>query len=174
SMGLVGSEIAELLRSIGMQVDYYDKYKVGGSSLERVLKESDVIVLASPLTEETKGLIGKKEFSMMKEGVILINVGRGELIDLEAALEALESGKLGGLGLDVFPREPPFGDAIFERLLGFNNVVLTPHLGGTSLESERRVIDEVTRIFSKWLGARPLINKDSYRASVSTSWRKPS
>ncbi|MEM3480562.1 MAG: NAD(P)-dependent oxidoreductase [Candidatus Korarchaeum sp.] len=172
SMGIVGSEIAELLRSIGMHVDYYDKYKVGGIGLERVLMESDVIILASPLTEETRGLIGRRELSMMRDGAILINVGRGELLDLEAALEALESGKLGGLGLDVFPREPPFGDAAFERLLELDNVVVTPHLGGTSRESERRVVGEVTRIFGKWMGARYSIDSE-YRANVSISRRKP-
>ncbi len=171
SMGIVGSEIAELLRSIGMHVDYYDKYKAGGKSLERVLRESDVVVLAAPLTEGTRGLIGRRELSIMRDGAILINVGRGELLDLEAALEALESGKLGGLGLDVFPREPPFSDPTFGRLLEFDNVVVTPHLGGTSLEAERRIVDEVARIFGKWMSA-PLIGRSSHEANASASWRK--
>ncbi|RDD54083.1 MAG: hypothetical protein BA066_01110 [Candidatus Korarchaeota archaeon NZ13-K] len=177
SMGIVGSEIAELLRGIGMSVDYYDKYRAGGRELERLLRESDVVVLASPLTEETRGLIGRREISLMKDGAILINVGRGELLDLEAAVEALDSGKLGGLGLDVFPREPPFGDPVFERLLGFDNVIMTPHIGGTSRESERRIVEEVTRIFGKWMGSRyglmdGLEMPD--RTSASVSSRKPS
>lgn len=154
SMGIVGSEISQILRSFGMIVSFYDKYKAGSVSLEKLLRESDVLVLASPLTNETKGLIGRRELEMMKEGAILINVGRGELLDLEAVVEALESGKLGGLGLDVYPEEPPFGSGTFERLLGFDNVVLTPHLGGTSREAERRVVREAVKVFGKWLGIR--------------------
>lgn len=177
SMGVVGSEIAELLRSVGMHVSYYDKYVAGGISLEKLLRESDVIVLASPLTEETRGLIGRRELSLMKEGALLINVGRGELVDLEAALEALGSGKLGGLGLDVFPREPPFGDATFERLLELDNVVVTPHIGGTSRESERRVVEEVARIFGKWMGT-PSTRREGLTgipsSRASTSSRRPS
>lgn len=172
SMGIVGSEIAELLKSVGMHVSYYDKYKAGGSGLEKLLRESDVIVLASPLTEETRGLIGRKELSIMRKGAILINVGRGELVDLGAALEALESGKLGGLGLDVFPREPPFGDATFERMLELDNVVVTPHIGGTSRESESRVVEEVTRIFGKWMGTQNA--KREGLAGIPSSWTSTS
>ncbi len=160
SMGIVGREVAEVLRGIGMHVDYYDKYKMGGRSLERVLRESDIIVLTSPLTEETRGLIGRKEIAMMKDGAILVNVGRGELLDLDAALEALEVGKLGGLGLDVYSKEPPFGNDTFERLRRMNNVILTPHLGGSSEEAERRIVSDVLRIMSKWFGRRSEISED--------------
>ena len=160
SMGIVGREVAEVLRGIGMHVDYYDKYKMGGRSLERVLRESDIIVLTSPLTEETRGLIGRKEIAMMKDGAILVNVGRGELLDLDAALEALEVGKLGGLGLDVYSKEPPFGDDTFERLRRMNNVILTPHLGGSSEEAERRIVSDVLRIMGKWFGRRSEISED--------------
>ncbi len=150
SMGVVGSEIAQLLKAVGMDVSFYDKYKDGGKPLERLLRESDVVVLASPLTKETKGMIGKKELEIMKEGALLVNVGRGELVELEALIEALESGKLGGAALDVFPKEPPFGDAIYERLRDLDDVILTPHIGGNTLESDRRIVKEVVSILAKW------------------------
>jgi D-3-phosphoglycerate dehydrogenase len=160
SMGIVGREVAEVLKGIGMHVDYYDKYRTGGRSLERLLRESDIIVLTSPLTEETRGLIGRREIAMMKDGAILVNVGRGELLDLDAALEALETGKLGGLGLDVYPREPPFGDSAFERLRNMDNVILTPHLGGSSEEAERRMLSEILGIMGKWFGRRSEVSRD--------------
>jgi D-3-phosphoglycerate dehydrogenase len=159
-MGIVGREVAEVLKGIGMHVDYYDRYRTGGRSLERLLRESDIVVLTSPLTEETRGLIGRREIAMMKDGAILVNVGRGELLDLDAALEALETGKLGGLGLDVYPREPPFGDEAFERLRNMDNVILTPHLGGSSEEAERRIVSEVLGIMGKWFGRRSEISRD--------------
>lgn len=150
SMGVVGSEIAALLRAVGMEVSFYDKYKEGGVPLEDLLRESEVVVLASPLTEETKGMIGRKEIELMNDGAYLVNVGRGELVDLEALTDALESGKLAGAALDVFPTEPPFKESIYERLRGLDNVVLTPHIGGSTRESDRRIVREVLRILGKW------------------------
>ena len=155
SMGIVGSEIASLLRAIGMEVSFYDKYKDGGKPLQRLLKESDIVVLASPLTEETRGMIGKKELEAMKDGALLINVGRGELIDLNALIEALDSGKLGGAALDVFPTEPPFGEDSYRRLSKMDNVVLTPHIGGNTRESDGRITQEVMRIVGKWFPQYP-------------------
>ncbi|MDK2372802.1 MAG: NAD(P)-dependent oxidoreductase [Candidatus Korarchaeota archaeon] len=150
SMGVVGSEIASLLRAVGMEVSFYDKYKDGGKPLDDLLKESDIVVLASPLTEETKGMIGRRELSLMKEGAYLVNVGRGELVDLEALIDSLESGKLAGAALDVFPKEPPFGEDAYDRLSHLDNVVLTPHIGGNTRESDRRIVREVLGILGKW------------------------
>ncbi len=150
SMGIVGSEIANLLRAVGMEVSFYDKYKDGGKPLDDLLRESDIIVLASPLTEETKGMIGRRELSLMKDGAYLVNVGRGELVDLEALIDSLESGKLAGAALDVFPKEPPFGEDAYERLSQLDNVILTPHIGGNTRESDRRIVREVLGILGKW------------------------
>ena len=150
SMGVVGSEISSILSRVGMNVSFYDKYRGGGKPLERLLRESDVIVIASPLTEETKGMIGRKELEIVKDGAIIVNVGRGEVIDLEALLDHLESGKIGGAAIDVFPKEPPFSDSIYGRLRELDNVVLTPHIGGNTLESDRRITKEVTRIIARW------------------------
>ncbi len=150
SMGVVGSEIASLLRAVGMEVSFYDKYKDGGKPLDDLLRESDVVVLASPLTEETKGMMGRREFSLMKDGAYLVNVGRGELVDLEALIDSLESGKLAGAALDVFPKEPPFGEDAYERLSQLDNVILTPHIGGNTRESDRRIVREVLWILGKW------------------------
>ena len=150
SMGVVGSEIASLLRAVGMKVSFYDKYRDGGKPLEELLRESDIVVLASPLTEETKGMIGRRELSLMKDGAYIINVGRGELIDLEALIDSLESGKLAGAALDVFPKEPPFGEDAYERLSRLENVILTPHIGGNTRESDRRIVREVMGILGRW------------------------
>ncbi len=150
SMGVVGSEIASLLRAVGMEVSFYDKYRDGGKPLEELLRESDIVVLASPLTEETRGMIGRAELSLMKDGAYLVNVGRGELVDLDALIEALESGKLAGAALDVYPREPPFGEEAYERLSGLDNVILTPHIGGNTRESDRRIVREVMAILGRW------------------------
>ncbi len=150
SMGIVGSEIANLLRAVGMEVSFYDKYKDGGKPLDELLRESDIVVLASPLTEETKGMIGRRELSLMKDGAYLVNVGRGELVDLDALIDSLESGKLAGAALDVFPKEPPFGEDSYERLSHLDNVILTPHIGGNTRESDRRIVREVLGILAKW------------------------
>ncbi len=152
SMGVVGLEISSILRNVGMEVSFYDKYRDGGKPLERILRDSEIIVLASPLTEETRGIIGRRELEIAREGAIIVNVGRGELIELEALLDALESGKIKGAALDVFPKEPPFEDALYERLRKLENVVLTPHIGGNTLESDRRITREVVRILEKWFG----------------------
>ncbi len=150
SMGVVGFEIASILRRVGMDVSFYDKYREGSEPLEKLLRESDVIVIASPLTEETKGMIGRKELEIVKDRAIIVNVGRGEVIDLEALLDYLESGKIGGAALDVFSREPPFDDSAYDRLKELDNVVLTPHIGGNTLESDRRITREVMMILARW------------------------
>lgn len=150
SMGVVGSEIASLLEAVGMEVSFYDKYRSGGLPLKDLLRESDIVVLASPLTEETRGMIGRGEIELMKDGAYLVNVGRGELVDLEALVDALDRGKLAGAALDVFPKEPPFKENSYERLKDMDNVILTPHIGGNTRESDRRIVREVLRILGKW------------------------
>jgi phosphoglycerate dehydrogenase-like enzyme len=98
------------------------------NSITELLAASDFVTLHIPLTPETNGLIGKSELAAMKSGAILINCSRGALVNLDAALESLNSGKLGGLGLDVFDSEPPKHHPIFDH----ENVVLTPHVMGLS------------------------------------------
>lgn len=134
--GRIGSRVAKIATAFGMKVIAFDPFavvpdeiKVG--ALGDLFLLSDVITLHLPLTPETTGMFSAAEFSKLKHGAILVNCSRGPLIDLDQALLALESGKLGGLGLDVFDSEPPNHHAIFDH----ENVVLTPHVMGLSSQA---------------------------------------
>ena len=134
--GRIGVRVAKFAAAFGMKVIAFDPYadvpseiKVG--LLSDLLSRSDVITLHIPLTPETTGLFSAAEFAKFKPGAILVNCSRGPLIDLDQALLALESGKLGGLGLDVFDPEPPKHHAIFVH----ENVLLTPHVMGLSSQA---------------------------------------
>ena len=134
--GRIGVRVAKIAEAFGMKVIAFDPYadvpsEINVDSLRDLLSSSDVITLHIPLTPETTGLFSAAEFAKLKPGAILVNCSRGPLIDLDQALLALESGKLGGLGLDVFELEPPKHHAIFDH----ENVLLTPHVMGLSSQA---------------------------------------
>jgi len=108
-------------------------------SLEELLAKSDIISLHVPLNSETRGLIGKAQFGMMKDGVRLVNTSRGGVIDEEALLEALESGKVAGAALDVFSSEPP-GQT---PLVSHPRVVVSPHIGAQTVEAQQRAAHDI-------------------------------
>jgi len=131
--GAIGSHVAKLARCFGCRVLATTKHPSARRAaelgvefvpLDTLLAESHVICLCAQLTEETEGLIGRREFHMMEKKPILVNVGRGRLLDQEALLEALRSGKISGAGLDVLAQEPPAAD---EPLLREERVILSPH-----------------------------------------------
>ena len=131
--GRIGKKVADIASAFDLKILAFDpiaeiptSYKA--NSITELLAAADFVTLHIPLTPETNGLISKSEFTEMKSGAILINCSRGALVDLDAALESLNSGKLGGLGLDVFDPEPPKHHPIFDH----ENVVLTPHVMGLS------------------------------------------
>jgi D-3-phosphoglycerate dehydrogenase/(S)-sulfolactate dehydrogenase len=131
--GRIGKKVSEIASAFDMKILAFDpvaeipaSYK--SNSIAELLVESDFITLHVPLTPQTTGMIGKSELASLKQGAILINCSRGALIDLDAALAALNTGKLGGLGLDVFDPEPPKHHPIFDH----ENIVLTPHVMGLS------------------------------------------
>ncbi|MEM1509988.1 MAG: hydroxyacid dehydrogenase [Sulfolobales archaeon] len=140
-LGRIGSLVAERAKGFKMRILYYDiirkkeleeRLGLKYSPLEELLKESDFIVITVPLTDQTRNLIGKKEFSLMKHSAILINTSRGAIVNHEALVEALKSRRIAGAALDVFHEEPlPTNDP----LLDLNNVILTPHMAGIVLES---------------------------------------
>ena len=152
TIGLVGfgkipQRLAEKLKPIGFRVIAYDPYiptevadqkGVPLVSLERLCEEADGISVHAPLTHETRGLIGRAQFSAMKEGAVIVNTSRGPVIDEKALIEALEGGKLAGAALDVVEKEPI---TLGHRLLSMEQVILTPHLAWYSEEaaSEMRI-----------------------------------
>ncbi|KKQ38420.1 MAG: Phosphoglycerate dehydrogenase, partial [Candidatus Roizmanbacteria bacterium GW2011_GWA2_37_7] len=104
--GSIGKRIAEIAeKGFDMKILYVNS-KSSTSDFEKLLKESDCITINSPLTERTKGMVGDREFAMMKTGVVIVNTGRGAVVDEQSFIRSLESGKVFGAGLDVFPKEP--------------------------------------------------------------------
>lgn len=151
--GHTGSQFAAKLAGFGVRVLAYDKYKrfyaehashVTETTLEQVLKESDVISFHLPLSEETRHLVDEAFLSQCRKGVILINTSRGQVIKTETLLMALESAQIGGACLDVFENEKPESFtseemAIYERLYAMDEVVLSPHVAGWTHESKERM-----------------------------------
>lgn len=151
--GNIGSQLAMLAEAMSMRVIYVDrtdKLRHGNvapvESLEALLAEADVVSLHVPDTAETRGMIGARELARMKPGAFLINNARGAVVDLDALAEALRSGHLGGAAVDVFPVEPSSNtDPFASPLQGLDNVILTPHVGGSTEEAQERIGEEVAR-----------------------------
>jgi len=148
--GRIGREVARLCSCMGMRVIAYDPrreafsgsaYIEEAGSLEDLLRAADFLTIHVPLTEETRKLIGRRELSIMKDGAYLINTSRGAVIDQEALIEALRTGKLAGAALDVLENEPP-GEREKE-LLSLPNVIATPHIGSQTAEAQRRIAAEI-------------------------------
>jgi D-3-phosphoglycerate dehydrogenase len=162
-LGRVGSEVAKRAQSFGMRLvafdpfvapDYASRMGVNLITLEELLAESDFVTLHTPLTDTSRNLIGAKELSRMKPSARLINVARGELIDEVALLDALQSGRLGGVALDVFAKEPPG----CSPLLAHSKVVATPHLGASTREAQREVAIEAAEQVLAVLNGEPARN----------------
>jgi phosphoglycerate dehydrogenase-like enzyme len=162
-LGAVGSEVARRLRSFGVELLVYDPY-VPDAAVEHIgarrvdlatlLKKADVVALHAALTAETKGMLGREEFRLMKSTARLVNTARAELTDEESLYEALKEGRIAGAALDVFVQEPPPPDY---PLLQLPNVIATPHIGGNTHEipvhQSRIVVSDLERLFC---GERPL------------------
>lgn len=141
--GHIGSQVSILAESLGMNIFYYDiekKLSLGNSkpvsSLNELLKISDTITVHVPLTDLTRNMISVEQISQMKKGSCLINASRGDVVDYKAVVEGLRSKQLAGVAADVFPKEPSSNDKPFENdLQDFNNVILTPHIAGSTLEA---------------------------------------
>ncbi|HVG12783.1 MAG TPA: phosphoglycerate dehydrogenase, partial [Flavisolibacter sp.] len=150
--GNIGSQVSVLAEALGMKVVFYDvetKLPLGNASDARTLNDllamSDVVTLHVPETQQTRELINAKNISKCKKGAIIINYARGEVIDLEALKKALDSGQLSGAAIDVFPVEPEKnGDAFFTPLQKTPNVILTPHIGGSTEEAQQNIGEDVS------------------------------
>ncbi|UTD29365.1 phosphoglycerate dehydrogenase [Bradyrhizobium sp. WD16] len=151
--GNIGSQLSNLAESMGMRVVFFDltdKLRHGNTeptaSLDELLAVSDVVSLHVPETAQTFGMIGQREIARMKPGAFLINNSRGTVVDLDALAEALKSGHLAGAAIDVFPVEPVSNaDRLATPLQGIANVILTPHVGGSTEEAQDRIGIEVAR-----------------------------
>jgi D-3-phosphoglycerate dehydrogenase len=141
--GHIGSQVSILAESLGMKIVYFDiekKLSLGNSkhvaSLNDLLKTSDCVTIHVPLTELTRNMISTDQIALMKKGACLINASRGDVVDYKAVAEGLKSKHLSGVAADVFPKEPSSNDKPFENALqDFNNVILTPHIAGSTLEA---------------------------------------
>ena len=149
--GHIGSQVSILAESLGMNVYFYDiekKLCLGKAhpcpSLDDLLKISDVVTLHVPDSESTRKMISRKQLSRMKKGALLINASRGTVVDYPALAEALKSGHLAGAAADVFPEEPASNKEMFHsELQKFDNVILTPHIGGSTSEAQENIGQEV-------------------------------
>ncbi len=149
--GHIGTQVGVLAESMGMRVLYHDiepKLAMGNAgpatSLSELLAVSDIVTLHVPQTPQTQWMIGAAELRAMKHGAMLINASRGTVVVIEALAAALASGQLAGAAVDVFPKEPKGKDEAFvSPLLGMDNVLLTPHIGGSTLEAQENIGVEV-------------------------------
>lgn len=150
--GNIGKQVSVLAESIGMKVIFYDvetRLPLGNAenrkSLKEVVSKSDIVTLHVPELVSTKNLINKKTLSCFKQGSILINYARGEVVDLDALRKSLLDGNLSGAAVDVFPVEPDKnGDHFSSPLQGLSNVLLTPHIGGSTQEAQHNIGDDVS------------------------------
>lgn len=149
--GSIGTQLSVMAEGMGMEVYFYDvitKLPIGNAkqvaSLNELLNIADVISLHVPETSSTKWMMGADQFAQMKQGSILLNASRGTVVDIDALASALESKKLLGAAIDVFPVEPRSNDEEFvSPLRAFDNVILTPHVGGSTLEAQENIGIEV-------------------------------
>lgn len=145
--GNIGAQLSVAAEAIGFDVYYYDieeKLPLGNvtkcGSLQELLQKVDIVSLHVDGRKENQDLIGEKEFEMMKEGVIFLNLSRGHVVDIPALKANIESGRVIGAGIDVFPKEPKTNNEEFEsELRGLPNVILTPHIGGSTLEAQENI-----------------------------------
>ena len=149
--GNIGAQLSVLSEAMGMKVRFYDmeeKLVLGNAtqcnSLEELLSTSDIITLHVDGRPENKNMIGEKEFSKMKDGAIFLNLSRGHVVDILALKKNIESGKIKGAGVDVFPEEPlSNNDEFISELRGLPNTILTPHIGGSTKEAQHNIADFV-------------------------------
>ncbi len=144
-MGRIGKAIARLALPFGIEIAYHNRNRVAKnieqqlnarySERDDLMRESDIIFISTPLTESTRSSIGEREFKMMKSEALFINTSRGEVVDEEALIKALENGEIAGAGLDVFADEPNISPGLLEM----DNVVLTPHTGTGTDETREQL-----------------------------------
>lgn len=162
-MGRIGQAVAHRAHAFGLEIAYWNRHRLPEAlermlharyvdSLDTLLAEADILSLHCPLTEGTRAIIDARRIALMKPGSCIINTARGELIDQEALIAALENGHLLGAGLDVYPDEPN----VDERLLHHPNVMTLPHIGSATAEGREASGEKVIANIRFWMdGHRP-------------------
>jgi phosphoglycerate dehydrogenase-like enzyme len=165
-LGGIGREVAARARALGMAVVAVRRRPEPGpagvellhgeGALAELLERSDYVVITVPSTAATRGLVGAAELARLRPGTVLINVARGDVVDEAALADALRSGRLRGAGLDVFSREPLPPES---PLWDLDNVLITPHVSGTTPRFWRREMDLVVANVGRYLRGEPLRNQ---------------
>ncbi|MDT0575515.1 D-glycerate dehydrogenase [Croceicoccus sp. F390] len=162
-MGRIGQAVAHRARAFGMQIIYHNRRRLPESvermfgashceTLDELLTAADIVTLHCPASATSRQLVGERQIGLMKDGAVLINTARGDIVDYEALITALEAGALWGAGLDVYPGEP----RVDERLLSHPNVVTQPHIGSATEEGRAASGERVIANIRVWAdGHRP-------------------
>lgn len=145
--GNIGAQLSVLAESMGLKVIYYDveeKLALGNAekcdTLDELLAVSDIVTMHVDGRPENENIIGEEQFKKMKDNVIFLNLSRGHVVDIQALADHLKSGKIAGAGVDVYPQEPKSNDEVFESpLRGLPNVILSPHIGGSTVEAQENI-----------------------------------
>ena len=157
--GRIGKEVARMASALEMNVVVYDPYVKDSEfavTLDELLEKSDFITVHTPLTEETKHMVGKNGISKMKDGAYLINTSRGGTMDERALLDALNEGKLSGVALDVYEHHPPFENELSNTLIKDKRVIATPHSIGQTIEAIEEKGEGVIKIIKDYIINAPL------------------
>jgi D-3-phosphoglycerate dehydrogenase len=168
--GNIGSQLSVLAESLGMKVFYYDREEKLGlgnatkcKSMKELLEISDIISLHVDGRKENANLIGRNEFDLMKKGVIFLNLSRGHVVDIAALKENILSGKVAGCAVDVFPYEPKSNNEEFKsELRGLPNTLLTPHIGGSTLEAQENIAQFVSGKFLDYINTGSTSNSVNF------------
>jgi len=159
--GNIGGQVGTLAEAAGMRVMFYDveaKLPLGNAqactTLAQLLAQSDVVTLHVPGGESTRNIINSETLGLMKPGAVVINLSRGTVVDIDALHAALQSGHVSGAAIDVFPTEPKGVDeALQSPLIGMRNVILTPHVGGSTQEAQANIGREVAEKLVRFLSS---------------------
>ena len=160
-MGRIGGAVARRARAFGMEVHYHNRRRLDPESergarfwaeLDAMLGAVDMVSVNAPYGPETRHLVDGRRLALLKPGALLVNAARGVLVDQEALIAALESGRLGGAGLDVYPNEPE----VDSRLLALPNVVLLPHMGSATIEARTAMGEKVVANIEAWMAGSEL------------------
>jgi D-3-phosphoglycerate dehydrogenase / 2-oxoglutarate reductase len=159
--GNIGAQLSVLAEAVGMQVYYYDvveKLQLGNArkceTLQELLETVDIVSLHVDGRDNNKDFFGKAEFDTMKDGALFLNLSRGHIVNIQALVDALKTGKLAGAAVDVFPYEPAHNDEPFlNELRGLSNVILTPHIGGSTSEAQENIANFVPNRIMQYINS---------------------